>query len=139
MANKKKPAKEFLTFKDIVGLGYVSNRVTLMRRVKAGDFPAPFKNGPRLVAWRATDIDAWIKRKMKERDIRPAALKPGLAHAIDEKGLELATVDLALIFEALVKAGYTAQHIARAIRAALTLAHQNYSLREAERGEGDNV
>ena len=36
------------------------SRTTLHRRVIAGEFPPAVKLGPRAVAWRASDIDAWI-------------------------------------------------------------------------------
>lgn len=35
---------------------------TLWRKVKSGDFPAPVKLSPRVTAWRAEDVRAWIER-----------------------------------------------------------------------------
>ncbi len=32
----------------------------LYRRVKSGRFPAPIKLGARAVAWRESDVDAWM-------------------------------------------------------------------------------
>ena len=38
------------------------SRATIWRRVKAGDFPAPFRLGNRskAVGWRDDEIEAWI-------------------------------------------------------------------------------
>lgn len=33
---------------------------TLWRKVKAGEFPAPVKLSPRVTAWRAEDVRAWM-------------------------------------------------------------------------------
>ena len=35
-------------------------RLTLLRMVKRGDFPAPLKVGPQLRAWRVRDVQSWI-------------------------------------------------------------------------------
>ena len=35
-------------------------RTTLWARVKAGTFPAPLKIGDSRIAWRASDVEAWI-------------------------------------------------------------------------------
>ncbi len=32
----------------------------LYRRIKSGKFPAPIKLGARAVAWRESDVDAWM-------------------------------------------------------------------------------
>lgn len=34
---------------------------SLHNKVKAGAFPAPVKLGPRAVAWRESDVNAWIE------------------------------------------------------------------------------
>lgn len=36
---------------------------TLWRRVQSGDFPRPVRLGPKLTAWRAEDVRAWIERQ----------------------------------------------------------------------------
>ena len=36
------------------------SRCTLARWIKAGRFPQPIKVGPRRVAWRTLDVDAWL-------------------------------------------------------------------------------
>ena len=33
---------------------------TLWRKVKAGEFPQPVKLGPRITAWKAGEVRAWI-------------------------------------------------------------------------------
>jgi prophage regulatory protein len=36
-------------------------RSTLYEYVARGEFPQPVSIGPRIVAWRSSDIDAWIE------------------------------------------------------------------------------
>jgi prophage regulatory protein len=36
------------------------SRSELYRRIRLGDFPQPVSLGARAVAWRSSDIDAWI-------------------------------------------------------------------------------
>ena len=36
------------------------SRSELYRRIRAGQFPAPVSIGARAVAWRSSDIDAWV-------------------------------------------------------------------------------
>jgi prophage regulatory protein len=36
---------------------------TLWRRVRAGDFPRPIRISPGRVAWRESDVEAWIKAR----------------------------------------------------------------------------
>lgn len=40
---------------------------TLWRRVRAGDFPAPFRLSPRAVGWLASDIEDWIQSRASRR------------------------------------------------------------------------
>ena len=49
-----------------VGLG----KTSLYRLISAGGFPAPIALGSRAVAWRESDIDAWLAT-------RPLARRPG--------------------------------------------------------------
>ena len=37
------------------------SRSTLYRKVKEGQFPAPVSLGPRSVAWRESEVLAWIR------------------------------------------------------------------------------
>lgn len=39
------------------------SRATIYRLLKAGAFPAPVRIGARSVAWRASDIDAWVNSR----------------------------------------------------------------------------
>jgi prophage regulatory protein len=36
---------------------------TIWRRVRAGDFPPPFRLSPGTVGWRERDIEAWIEQR----------------------------------------------------------------------------
>lgn len=36
---------------------------TLWRKVKSGDFPRPVKLGPRITAWKVSDIRAWMEKQ----------------------------------------------------------------------------
>jgi prophage regulatory protein len=40
---------------------------TLWRRVRAGDFPALVRNSPGSVAWRQSEIDAWVRSRSEGR------------------------------------------------------------------------
>jgi len=60
--------QQLLNFETLVALGYVSNRVTLNRRIKRGEFPAPIRVGSRNVAWLQSEIDAWEAARIAKRD-----------------------------------------------------------------------
>jgi predicted DNA-binding transcriptional regulator AlpA len=60
--------QQLLTFETLVSLGYVSNRVTLSRRIKRGEFPAPIRVGSRNVAWLKSEIDAWELSRIAKRN-----------------------------------------------------------------------
>lgn len=51
----------FLRLPQVLALVPVS-RSTWWGRVRTGDFPAPVKLGPRMTAWRASDIAALLDR-----------------------------------------------------------------------------
>lgn len=51
--------QRLLTYDDLVALGYINNRVTLNRRIRRGEFPAPILVGSRNRAWLQTEVDAW--------------------------------------------------------------------------------
>lgn len=65
--------QRLLTFETLVALGYVANRVTLMRRIKRGEFPAPIRVGSRNVAWLKPEIDEWERSQVAKRDHAKAA------------------------------------------------------------------
>jgi prophage regulatory protein len=48
------------------------SRPTLYRKVREGTFPAPIKLGTRASAWISTEIDAWEKKLIAERDAKVA-------------------------------------------------------------------
>jgi len=60
--------QQLLNFETLVSLGYVSNRVTLSRRIKRGEFPAPIRVGARNVAWLKSEIDAWELSRIAKRN-----------------------------------------------------------------------
>jgi predicted DNA-binding transcriptional regulator AlpA len=60
--------QQLLTFETLVSLGYVSNRVSLSRRIKRGEFPAPIRVGSRNVAWLKSEIDAWEYARIAKRN-----------------------------------------------------------------------
>ena len=71
--------QRLVTFEHLVELGYVNNRVTLGRRIRRGEFPAPIRIGARNVAWLKAEIDAWEEARCAERargDARSAAALP---------------------------------------------------------------
>lgn len=41
-----------------------TSKTTVYAMVKAGTFPAPVKIGQRAVAWRRSDVDAWIDSRV---------------------------------------------------------------------------
>ena len=53
-----------LSYRDLELRGYGS-RVTLWRKVKAGEFPEPRDTGSGRKAWRESDIIEWLESKMQ--------------------------------------------------------------------------
>jgi prophage regulatory protein len=64
-------------FKPFEKTGYVRERQlieqlvpfsqsTLRRKIKAGEFPAPIRLSAGIVAWRRSDVEAWIKAREAE-------------------------------------------------------------------------
>ncbi len=39
------------------------NRTTILRMVRNGEFPKPFKLGARRIGWRDTAIDEWLRSR----------------------------------------------------------------------------
>jgi prophage regulatory protein len=56
-------AGTFYRYPDLVGLGIVSNRMTLWRWTASGNFPSPIRLGPNSVAWPRQAVDAWLKER----------------------------------------------------------------------------
>lgn len=48
-------------------------RSTIYRRVKSGDFPEPIRLGTRATVWAESEIDAWIRERIAERDQQAVA------------------------------------------------------------------
>lgn len=48
-------------------MGVPYSHVHIWRLVKAGQFPAPLKLGPRKVAWLRSEVEEWIEQKAAER------------------------------------------------------------------------
>jgi prophage regulatory protein len=49
------------------------SRATIYRLISSGEFPRPYSLGARAVAWRETEISAWIEDKIAKHDkARPA-------------------------------------------------------------------
>jgi predicted DNA-binding transcriptional regulator AlpA len=59
--------KHLFTFADLVRLGYVSNRMTLNRRIARGEFPPPIKVSARNVLWIRADLDSWLAELLAAR------------------------------------------------------------------------
>ena len=68
--------QRLLTFDDLVAAGYVANRVTLSRRVRRGEFPAPIRVSSRNVAWLKSEVDAWEAGRIASRDEQSARAVP---------------------------------------------------------------
>lgn len=52
-------ADRLLRLQEVIALVSIS-RATIYRYLGAGSFPSPLQIGPRRVAWRASDINAWF-------------------------------------------------------------------------------
>lgn len=50
---------------------------TIWHMVSTGSFPRPIRIGPRRVGWLASEIDAWVAERIRERDGNdPKPIKP---------------------------------------------------------------
>ncbi|MDG4591290.1 MAG: AlpA family phage regulatory protein [Defluviicoccus sp.] len=61
------PAARFMRLPKVCKYFGVS-RSTVLRRVKAHDFPQPVKLGPNTIAWLADEVEAWAAAKIAARD-----------------------------------------------------------------------
>jgi predicted DNA-binding transcriptional regulator AlpA len=54
-----------LRFRDLKAVGIVNNRMTLARWMKReiDPFPRPLRLSEAIIAWRASDISAWLERR----------------------------------------------------------------------------
>jgi predicted DNA-binding transcriptional regulator AlpA len=60
--------RRFLSFRDLVAIGFVGNWVTLNRLMAEGRFPRPLKLGQQLRLWDALELQDQIDRLKAERD-----------------------------------------------------------------------
>jgi prophage regulatory protein len=44
------------------------SRTTIWRQVQAGTFPRPVRVGECAIAWIESEVDAWMKQRVKDRD-----------------------------------------------------------------------
>jgi predicted DNA-binding transcriptional regulator AlpA len=56
----RKSESRLLRFSDLRERGVVANWTTLLRWIKAGNFPPGIKLGPNSRAWTDTSIEEWI-------------------------------------------------------------------------------
>jgi predicted DNA-binding transcriptional regulator AlpA len=59
------PAKLYYCYVDLLRLGYVGNRVSLGRMIKAGQFPPAVQLAPGRVGWRAVDLQEFDERILR--------------------------------------------------------------------------
>lgn len=59
---KNERTLKVLRFSDLVRLGILNNRMTLRRWIQRGIFPKPITLGPNSLAWRESDIEAYLER-----------------------------------------------------------------------------
>ncbi|MDA8153973.1 MAG: AlpA family transcriptional regulator [Acidithiobacillus sp.] len=58
--NEVTAAQEVLDRLPAVQARVNASKTSIYGWMKSGDFPQPVKLGPRAVAWRRSDVDAWI-------------------------------------------------------------------------------
>jgi predicted DNA-binding transcriptional regulator AlpA len=59
--------RRFLTFKDLVEIGFVNNDMTLRRLISEGRFPPPLEMGRRIRLWDALELQALVDRLAANR------------------------------------------------------------------------
>jgi predicted DNA-binding transcriptional regulator AlpA len=64
-----------LRFDDLVALGVVSNRMTLSRWIENNKFPSGILLGPNSLAWRESDVHAWIESRAVDAEAAASHLK----------------------------------------------------------------
>jgi hypothetical protein len=64
---ERKPRRVLLSYDDLKERGYINNRMTLMRRIARGEFPAPIKLSARNLAWLQTELDSWLAALVADR------------------------------------------------------------------------
>lgn len=59
--------RRFLTYADLVEIGFVNNAMTLRRLIAEGRFPPPLELGRKLRLWDALELQALVDRLGEER------------------------------------------------------------------------
>lgn len=67
---------QLLDYDALKNKGVTYSKTQLWRLAKAGTFPKPIKVGAARNAWVESEIDAWIKARMAERDSAAAECRP---------------------------------------------------------------
>ena len=60
------PDEKLVRVKDVLQITGMS-RSTIWRLVNSGDFPQPFRLGPRMNAWHEREIHDWIKSRRENQ------------------------------------------------------------------------
>jgi predicted DNA-binding transcriptional regulator AlpA len=63
--------RRFLTFADLIEIGFVSNAMTLRRLIAERRFPPPLALGRRLRLWDALELHEFVERLAAERSTLP--------------------------------------------------------------------
>jgi prophage regulatory protein len=65
-ANTAARSERFLRFREVASRTCLS-KTEIYRRIAAGTFPTNVKIGARAVAWRETEVDAWIHALVQQQ------------------------------------------------------------------------
>jgi prophage regulatory protein len=74
---------DFKSLGPVKGIGY--SRDHLRRKVKAGEFPAPVALSDRRIAWRESEVDAWLASRPR-RDSSEQSQAPEHGSSRAERG-----------------------------------------------------
>jgi hypothetical protein len=69
-------SRRFLTYRDLVAIGFVNNAMTLRRLITEGRFPPPLALGRQIRLWDALELQDLVDRLAAgrcRRDVRPGA------------------------------------------------------------------
>jgi predicted DNA-binding transcriptional regulator AlpA len=59
--------RRFLTYRDLVEIGFVNNAMTLRRLIAEGRFPPPLELGRKLRVWDSLELQALVDRLAAQR------------------------------------------------------------------------
>jgi hypothetical protein len=74
--------RRFLTYRDLVEIGFVNNAMTLRRLVAEGRFPAPLKFGRKIRLWDALELQSLVDRLATERGAKAGQVRRSAALSI---------------------------------------------------------